>query len=144
MNKKSCLQKQPAEAQNAEAVLEMSSEKAENDTSSRADDNGDTLERDVSTQRSGSSPLSGPVSPDEKDQVTNLQRLARLEKEVQKLRRLLGLQVHRTTQGTMTTEEKPKDVPANPCSREIGCQTDVTEVSLRSRRGRDSDFAFEV
>lgn len=108
----------------------MSSKKTENDRGSQADDDGDTLERDVSTQTSGSSPQSGPLSPDARDQVTHLQRLAGLEKEAQKLRRLLGLEVHRTTQGTMTTEEEPKDPPANPSSREIGCQTDVAEVSL--------------
>lgn len=130
MIKKSCLQKQWAEAETLKEILRMSSEKTKNDRSSRADDDGDALKRDVATQRSGPSPQSGPLSPDKKDQVTNLQRLAELEKEVQKLRMLLGVQVHRTTQGTMTTEGKPKDAPANPSSREIGCQTDVAEVSL--------------
>ncbi|CAG09733.1 unnamed protein product [Tetraodon nigroviridis] len=32
----------------------------------------------------------------------------------------------------MTTEKKPKDAPANPSSREIGCQTDVAESSSSS------------
>lgn len=130
MNKKSCLQQQQAEAENIEEIVQMSSEKTKNDRSSRAHGDGDTLERDAASQRSGSSPQSGPLSPDDSDQVTNLQRLAGLQKEVQKLRRLLGLQAHWTTQGTMTTEEKPKDALANPCSREIGCQTDVAEVRL--------------
>ncbi|TNM99220.1 hypothetical protein fugu_013784 [Takifugu bimaculatus] len=90
VNKKSCLQNQQAEAENVEeanpekepSIPEMSSEKTNNDRSSRVDEDGDTPERD---QR-------GPPSLDERDRVANLQRLARLEKEVQNLRRLLGLQ----------------------------------------------------
>lgn len=131
MNKKTCLPEQRAFSENVEGIL--SSEKSKNDRSSRADEDGDTLERDVSTQSPGSSPQSGPLLPDERDQVVNLQRLAALEKEVLKLRKLLGLRVHRTTQGTITTEEKPKDAVANPS---VGCQTDVAEVS------RDCYFAF--
>lgn len=65
------------------SLPEMSSEKTNNDRSSRVDEDGDTPERDQS----------GPPSLDERDRVANLQRLARLEKEVQNLRRLLGLQV---------------------------------------------------
>ncbi|XP_056898945.1 MORC family CW-type zinc finger protein 3-like isoform X2 [Takifugu flavidus] len=90
VNKKSCLQNQQAEAENVEeanpekepGIPEMSSEKTNNDRSSRVDEDGDTPERDQS----------GPPSLDERDRVANLQRLARLEKEVQNLRRLLGLQ----------------------------------------------------
>lgn len=112
-----------------EEVLQMSTEKSKNDRSSRADDDGETL--DVSTQRSGSSPQSGPLSPGGRDLVTDLQRLAYLEKEVQKLRKLLGLRGQlSTTQGTMTAEEKPKVAPGNKASRDIGCQTDGAEVSL--------------
>lgn len=113
-----------------DGILQRSSEKTKSDRSSQADENGDRLERDIPTQRPGSLPQSGPLSPDEGDRVADLQRLAALEKEVLKLRRLLGPQIHRTTQGTMTTEEKPKDAVANPSSREIGCQTDVAEVSV--------------
>lgn len=65
------------------SIPEMSSEKTNNDRSSRVDEDGDATERDQS----------GPLSPDERERVANLQRLARLEKEVQNLRRLLGLQV---------------------------------------------------
>lgn len=144
MNKKLCLQKQWAEGKNIKEILQMSSEKTKNDGSSRKEADGDTPEQEVCTQRSGSPPQSEPLSPDKRDQVSNLQKLARLEKEVQKLRRLLGLQAHRTTQGTMTTEKKPKDAPANPSSREIGCQTDVAEVSVQSRISRYREFPFQV
>lgn len=65
------------------SISEMSSEKTNNDRSCRVDEDGDTTERDQS----------GPLSLDERERVANLQRLARLEKEVQNLRRLLGLQV---------------------------------------------------
>lgn len=65
------------------SIPEMCSEKTNNDRSSRVDEDGDTAERDQS----------GPLSLDERERVANLQRLARLEKEVQSLRRLLGLQV---------------------------------------------------
>lgn len=91
MNKKSCLQNQQAEAENVEetnpekepSIPEVSSEKTNNDRSSPVDEDGDTPERDQG----------GPLSLDERERVANLQRLARLEKEVQNLRRLLGLQV---------------------------------------------------
>lgn len=139
MNKKTCLPEQRANSENVEGLLHLSSEKCKNDGSSQADEDGDTLERDVSTQSPGSSPQSGPLLPDERDRVANLQRLAVLEKEVLKLRGLLGLRVHRTTQGTMTTEEKPKDAVANPS---VGCQTDAAEVSVQSHISRDRYFPF--
>lgn len=139
VNKKTCLPEQRANSENVEGILQLSSEKSKNDRSSQADENEDTLERDVSTQSPGSSPQSGPLLPDERDQVANLQRLAALEKEVLKLRRLLGLRVHRTTQDTMTTEEKPKDAVAN---LSVGCQTDVAEVSVQGHISRDRYFAF--
>lgn len=65
------------------SIPEMSSEKTNDDRGSRVDEDGDTPERDQS----------GPLSLDERERVANLQRLARLEKEVRNLRRLLGLQV---------------------------------------------------
>ncbi len=61
-----------------------------------------------------------------------MQKLAGLEKEAQRLRRLLGLEITKATQGTMTTAdsgaEKPKGA-ASTAGREVGCQTDVAEVS---------------
>lgn len=69
--------------------------------------------------------------------MANVQKLAGLEKEAQRLRQLLGLEVTKISQGTMTTadggSEKPKEGRVTPASsaasREVGCQTDVTEVS---------------
>lgn len=74
------------------------------------------------------------LPPDGGDREAKLQRLAGLEKEVQRLRDLLGLEITKTTQGTMTSDdscpENQKQGPVRPsASRAIGCQTDMAEVS---------------
>ncbi|KAM9740953.1 MORC family CW-type zinc finger protein 3 isoform 1-T1 [Menidia menidia] len=68
------------------------------------------------------------------DTEAKVLRLAALEKEVQKLRSILGQEVTKTTQGTMTTDdsnaEKLKQGPIRPkASREVGCQTYLAERS---------------
>ncbi|RVE67323.1 hypothetical protein OJAV_G00101870 [Oryzias javanicus] len=66
-----------------------------------------------------------PLQPPEGgDREAKLQRLASLEKEVLRLRGVLGMEVGRTTQGTMTAEEECAEKEA---SREVGCQTDPPE-----------------
>lgn len=83
-------------------------------------------------------PRSRPAPPEEGDQVSHEQKLAGLEKEVKRLRQLLGLEVTKINQGTMTTadvsSEKLKEGLLTPASsagsREVGCQTDVAEVSF--------------
>ncbi|XP_068181096.1 MORC family CW-type zinc finger protein 3 [Antennarius striatus] len=78
------------------------------------------------TQTMMVSPLSrtdGLCSMEENDQMVNMQKLARLEKEAQRLRQLLGLETAKTSQGTMTA--------AHNC-RDVGCQVGVTESSTSS------------
>lgn len=50
-----------------------------------------------------------------------------MEKEVLRLRGVLGMEVGSTTQGTMTAEDECAEKAA---SREVGCQTDLPEVSV--------------
>lgn len=97
------------------------------------------------------SPLSrteGPqgrtLPPEGGDREAKVQKLASLEREVQRLRGLLGLEVPRTTQGTMTAAEELTDAPkeglegktATTTSREVGCQTVTAEVSAASYKTR--------
>lgn len=97
---------------------------------------------------SGSSTRTAAVSPlgqtenatpplQESEQVTNKLRLAQLEMEAQKLRRLLSLEATRTSRSTMTTSDLGPDQPAGlqaaaatlvKTSRAVGCQTDTAEV----------------
>lgn len=95
-----------------------------------------------STQTAAVSPLGQAEittrSPQESTQVTNELRLAQLDKETQKLRRLLGLEASRTSQGTMTTSDLVPDqldelqaaaaAAVVRTGREVGCQTDAAEV----------------
>lgn len=154
-SKKACLweEQQPentAEEMNSEkqtnAPETPSSEVTMQDDRNLAEKPGDTAQRILnltlttslpSTQTATVSPLSqtAPLesTPDGSGREANLQKLAALEEEAQRLRRLLGLEVMKTTQGTMTTadtsSEKPAGGPVAPASREVGCQTAVAEVS---------------
>ncbi|XP_044061161.1 MORC family CW-type zinc finger protein 3 isoform X2 [Siniperca chuatsi] len=135
----------------------LSLEKTKQDSSSQVEKPGDTAQRNPtsltwthslpSTQTVMVSPLSRtegprsrPLPPEGSDEEANVQKLAGLEKEAQKLRRLLGLEITKTTRGTMTTAdssaEKPKGrlvtPPVSTASREVGCQTDVAESSSSS------------
>lgn len=82
-------------------------------------------------------PRSRPLPPDGSGWEASVQKLAGLEKEAQRLRRLLALEATSTTQGTMTAADGcaekppggPETPPASTASREVGCQTDATEVS---------------
>lgn len=101
-----------------------------------------------STQIMVASPLSLKTGPqiktlplEENEHVSNKQKLVGLEKEALRLRQLLGLEVTKTTQGTMTTGDCCPDKPnehlmtpsASKASREVGCQADITEVSSSPR-----------
>ncbi|XP_013861822.1 MORC family CW-type zinc finger protein 3 isoform X2 [Austrofundulus limnaeus] len=98
----------------------------------------------LATQTVVVSPLSrteGPqgrtLPPEGGDREAKVQKLASLEREVQRLRSLLGLEVPRTTQGTMTAADEFTDTPkeglegktATTTSREVGCQTAMAECS---------------
>ncbi|XP_041800364.1 MORC family CW-type zinc finger protein 3 isoform X2 [Chelmon rostratus] len=157
-SKKACLweEQQPentAEEMNSEkqtnAPETPSSEVTMQDDRNLAEKPGDTAQRILnltlttslpSTQTATVSPLSqtAPLesTPDGSGREANLQKLAALEEEAQRLRRLLGLEVMKTTQGTMTTadtsSEKPAGGPVAPASREVGCQTAVAESSTSS------------
>lgn len=162
VKKKPCLweEQQPDSENTAEEMIQtnipetLSSEKTKQDRINHLEKPGDTSQRVLtkltwttslpSNQSATVSSLShteGPQSrmlpPEGGDRETNMQKLAGLEKEAERLRRLLGLEITKTTQGTMTTDdnstEKPKQgvesTPASSASREVGCQTDVAEVS---------------
>ncbi|XP_042349543.1 MORC family CW-type zinc finger protein 3 [Plectropomus leopardus] len=124
------------------------------DQDSRVEKPGESAQRTLtwtnslpSTQTVMVSPLSRtaeprcrPLPPDRNDRETNVQRLAGLEKEAQRLRTLLGLEIEKTTQGTMTTPdssaEKLKEGQVTPqaptARREVGCQTDMVQSSTSS------------
>ncbi|KAM4555109.1 MORC family CW-type zinc finger protein 3 [Odontesthes bonariensis] len=77
-------------------------------------------------------PQSRTLPPEGGDGEAKALRLAALEKEVLKLRSILGQEVLKTTQGTMTTDdssaEKPNQKSVTPTpSKEVGCQTDLAE-----------------
>ncbi|XP_041845441.1 MORC family CW-type zinc finger protein 3 isoform X2 [Melanotaenia boesemani] len=75
------------------------------------------------------------LPPEGDDREAKLLRLHALEREVQRLRNLLGQDVIRTSQGTMTTDDsdvaKPKQgkVISTEHTAEAGCQTDMAECS---------------
>ncbi|XP_030595209.1 MORC family CW-type zinc finger protein 3 [Archocentrus centrarchus] len=77
------------------------------------------------------------LPPEGGNREAKMQRLDALEKEAQKLRSLLGLEIIKTTQGTMTTAdsnaENPKVGLVKPIGcKEVGCQTDIAECSTSS------------
>ncbi|XP_034398714.1 MORC family CW-type zinc finger protein 3 isoform X2 [Cyclopterus lumpus] len=162
VKKKLCLQEEQPDSENTVKEMNpekptdipetMSSEKTRPDGSSRVEKPGDAAQRTPtnlpwthslpSTQTVMVSPLSrteGPWSrtlpPEGSGREANMQKLAGLEKEAQRLRRLLTLEVTKTTQGTMTTADSsaekptagPETSPASRASREVGCQTDLSE-----------------
>ncbi|XP_071313759.1 MORC family CW-type zinc finger protein 3 isoform X2 [Trachinotus anak] len=126
---------------------------SEQDSSSRLEKPGDAVQQTLTgltwthslpaTQTVMVSPLSRTEGPWRRplplkgsEQEAKEQKLAGLEKEVQGLRRLLGLEVTKTSQGTMTSAdngaENPKDLAASTASREVGCQTDMAESPASS------------
>ncbi|XP_070692754.1 MORC family CW-type zinc finger protein 3 [Pempheris klunzingeri] len=175
VKKKPCvLEEQPdsevtAEKMNPEKQINItetpSSKKTKQDSSSsssRVEKPGDTAQRTTSslswthspppTQTVMVSPLSRseepwsrPLPPEGSDREADLLKLAGLEKAAQRLRRLLGLEITKTTQGTMTTADGSAGKQggrgggggattssASTASREVGCQTDVAESSTSS------------
>ncbi|XP_023263071.1 MORC family CW-type zinc finger protein 3-like [Seriola lalandi dorsalis] len=131
----------------------LSLERTKPDSSSRVEKQGEQVQQTQigltwthslpSTQTVMVSPLSRTEGPWSRplllkgsERESKVQKLAGLEKEVQGLRRLLGLEVTKTSQGTMTTAdsstENPKDLPASTASREVACQTDMAESSASS------------
>ncbi|XP_045887114.1 MORC family CW-type zinc finger protein 3 isoform X2 [Micropterus dolomieu] len=155
VKKKPCLWGEPqpdsenmAEEMNPEKPNTLSLRKSKQDSSSRGEKPGDAVQRTPtsltwthslpSTQTVMVSPLSRtegpwsrPLPPEGSDREANAQKLTGLEKETQRLRRLLGLEITKTTQGTMTTADSSTEKPEGT-SREVGCQTDVAESSSSS------------
>lgn len=164
MKKRPCLweQHQPDYGKTAEvlhpekqtsALKTLILEKTKQVSSSLLEKTGDTVQQTSSTlpwysslpstQTVMVSPLSRtegqwskPLPPEGSDWEAKVQRLAGLEKEAQRLRRFLGLEITKTTQGTMTTADsndkqkgKLMTPPASTVTRAVGCQTDVAEVS---------------
>ncbi|XP_037636303.1 MORC family CW-type zinc finger protein 3 isoform X3 [Sebastes umbrosus] len=103
-------------------INKISLEKSKRESSSRVEKPGDVVQRPLtsltwthslpSTQTVMVSPLSRtetprsrPPPPERSDLEDNVQKLAALEKEAQGLRRLLGLEITKMTQGTMTTAD---------------------------------------
>ncbi|XP_037531457.1 MORC family CW-type zinc finger protein 3 [Nematolebias whitei] len=78
------------------------------------------------------------------DREAKVQKLASLEREAQRLRSLLGLEVPKTTQGTMTEDltETPKQKllikTASTTSREVSCQTVTAEQCSTSATKPDA------
>ncbi|XP_051275480.1 MORC family CW-type zinc finger protein 3 [Dicentrarchus labrax] len=163
VKKKPCLWEKPQpELENVAEELNPekqtpSSEKTKQDSSSQIEKPGDTAQRFLtnltwthslpSTQTVMVSPLSRtegprsrPLPPERSDREANVQKLAGLEKETQRLRRLLGLEITKTTQGTMTAADSSAEkanegqvtLPASIARRDVACQTDVAESSTSS------------
>ncbi|XP_049897515.1 MORC family CW-type zinc finger protein 3 isoform X1 [Epinephelus moara] len=84
--------------------------------------------------------LSRPPPPETIEREANVRKLAWVEKEAQRLRRLLGLEITKTTQGTMTSPDSSAEKsngalvtpPVSKAGREVGCQTDTAESSTSS------------
>ncbi|XP_054452996.1 MORC family CW-type zinc finger protein 3 isoform X2 [Anoplopoma fimbria] len=163
VKKKPCLQEEFPDSENMAEEINpekqpsvpkmVSLEKTKPPRSSRVEKPGDAAQRPnsltwthslPSTQTVMVSPLSRtegpwsrPLPPEGSGREANVQKLVVLEKEAQRLRRLLALEVTKTTQGTMTTAdssaERPtrgmRSPPASRASREVGSQTDVAESS---------------
>lgn len=123
-------------------------ERTRQDCSNRGEKQGDTVQQTPtsvtwthslpSTQTVVVSPLSRteggrPLPLEGSEREAKVQKLTALEKEVQRLRRLLDLEITKTTQGTMTATdsctEKLEEPSAPTGGTEVGCQTDVAEVS---------------
>ncbi|KAM9376916.1 uncharacterized protein KZ484_009348 isoform 2-T2 [Pholidichthys leucotaenia] len=132
----------------------LSTKDNKNDSSSRVD-NLDTNAQQAHTGHTWShpvpftqtvvvSPLSwteGPQSrtlpPEGGSREATMQRLAGLEKEAERLRSLLGLEIAKTTQDAVTVTdnslEKPKKRQVNSSNcKETSCQTDIAECSASS------------
>ncbi|KAA8588859.1 hypothetical protein FQN60_010204 [Etheostoma spectabile] len=155
-----CVKKKPclSEGQEPSSEVEpLSLEKIKQDSSGRVKKPSDAAQRTPTcltwthslpcTQTVMVSPLSRtegqssrPLPPEGSDREANVQKLAGLEKEVQRLHRLLGLEVTKTSQGTMTTADSSAKQPirglvtppASTASREVACQTEVAESCTSS------------
>ncbi|XP_054595098.2 MORC family CW-type zinc finger protein 3 [Nothobranchius furzeri] len=103
----------------------------------------------LATQTVMVSPLSrtkGPqgrtLPPEGGDRNAKVQKLAALEREAQRLQRLLGLEVTKTTQSTVTADQLPDSnkgglvrTVESRASRDIGCQTVNAEQCSTSVSG---------
>ncbi|MEQ2300349.1 hypothetical protein AMECASPLE_024478, partial [Ameca splendens] len=74
------------------------------------------------------------LPPELGEREVKIQKLAELEREAERLRILLGLEVSKTTQGTMTTADSVIEKEgmggsrASTTSKEVGCQAVMAEV----------------
>ncbi|KAM4732084.1 MORC family CW-type zinc finger protein 3 [Anableps anableps] len=80
-------------------------------------------------------PQSKTLPPELGEREVKVQKLAALEREAERLRSLLGLEVSKTTRGTMTTADGALEKEgmgrsaASTTSRDVGCQTAIDECS---------------
>ncbi|XP_038142559.1 MORC family CW-type zinc finger protein 3 [Cyprinodon tularosa] len=94
-------------------------------------------------------PQSRALPPELGEREVKVQKLAALEREAERLRSLLGLEVSKKTQGTMTTADSVAEKggmgrsTASTTSKDVGCQTTMPECSTsapgmesRSRKER--------
>ncbi|MEQ2263100.1 hypothetical protein XENORESO_003139, partial [Xenotaenia resolanae] len=80
-------------------------------------------------------PQSRALPPELGEREVKIRKLAELEREAERLRILLGLEVSKTTQGTMTTADSVIEKEgmggsrASTTSKEVGCQAVMAECS---------------
>ncbi|XP_068596495.1 MORC family CW-type zinc finger protein 3 [Brachionichthys hirsutus] len=110
----------------------LPSGKSDLDASSQAENLSDTIQHvtlkltRIHSLPSGQTMAVSPLRPcdlEEHGEKVNVRKLAKLEKKAQRLRQLLGLEITKTTESTMTTAH---------CSRDVGCQAGVAESSTSS------------
>ncbi|XP_074530616.1 MORC family CW-type zinc finger protein 3 [Halichoeres trimaculatus] len=152
--KKHCLgERQPEETNPERQRLQFKKIEGESSSSNWGEKRGDTALRTPtslawthsfsSTQQTVKvSPLSRTVNrsvhPEGGDRDANMQKLTMLEKEAQRLRRFLGLEVTKISQSTMTESESGAGNQVGPttASREVSCQTEEAETSSSSSLGQ--------
>nr|XP_020450973.1 MORC family CW-type zinc finger protein 3-like isoform X2 [Monopterus albus] len=161
VTKKPCLQESDSEnmaedmnhEKQTNASETLSLKKTKQDSSSQAEETSDTAQEPpssptwtcslpftqtvvVSALNLTEAPTSSPLPPKASDQEAQVDTLAGLQKEVQRLRRLLGQETTKTSQGTMTVADSSTDKPNEPsphtAKRAVGCQTDMAESSTSS------------
>ncbi|XP_029368037.1 MORC family CW-type zinc finger protein 3 [Echeneis naucrates] len=120
----------------------FSKDKNKQDSSGKTEKPGDILQHTLTRTHSppptqtvilSEGPWSRPLPLKVGEQEAKEQKLAGLEKEVQALRRILGLEVTKKSQSTMTSAKSCAENPkTSTVSREVGCQTEMAESSSSS------------
>ncbi|KAM4622208.1 MORC family CW-type zinc finger protein 3 [Polymixia lowei] len=127
----------------------LSSDNTNQGNTSSAETQVDTAQLDwtphlPSTQTEA--PRSRALPPEGGDKEAIVQRLAGLEKEAQELQKLLGLEIKKTTQGTMTTANASAEKPTGTVETQtvsittkvVSCQTEHESSAPASGQGQAS------